>query len=305
MKKLIGRNDVCFRKLYNSLRKRFGLEYEETLEEVDKVFEEKTFCNLPVILVSNDDTFSKEFIAELNSLEGYQAFGYYREGNWAYNSVDEVREMIPRLLEDDDNSKKFIYVSVDLRSKFKLDIPGTICIKQGLKDGDLYLDIVKNRKVIVNEVIRGFCENDIREVNVLLRQLYSIRWSVRPDIFDKDFSLSYNDAEKLCARRGGSHAMVCVRDGKIVGVAFYEDMDEVTTKWVTKDRVLVIKDIYVLKEYRRCGIATRMYLEILKKMNDFRCRKCRFKVWDGDVETKLFIASLHPKKLYTLYELDI
>ena len=302
MKKFIGRASNCFDRLYNSLRKKFGLNYGNTLKELEEVFEDETFGKLPVILVSNDDTMSNEFIKELNDKGEVQAYGYYHDGPWAYNDVLEVRQMIPTILSDNVESEKFVYVSVEKKNRFKLDIPGSVCIKLTVEDdGDLYLDIFLNKVDAAKESIRVFRASDGEQVNGLLHEFYYGRWSRRPDLFEKDYSLSDKDIEELCTWGSGSEAMVCLKGGRVVGVAIYSYRNDATAK----SRVMIVNDIYVIKQYRRKGIATRMYWELQKRMEEYRCRRIRFRVLDDDSETKLFVTSLQPKKLYTLYELDV
>lgn len=304
MKKLIGHYDECFSKLYNSLRKRFGLDCGESLEEIDRIFNDKEYVNYPVILVSNDDTFSKEFIESLNENTECMAFGYYREGLWSYNSVTDVKEMISKLLKSEDNSKKFFYISVDFRSKFSLSIPGTVCIKQGREGNCLYLDIIKTGRVITNEVIRKFNKDDSKSLRALIKMLYINRWRVRPDIFDKNSFFISDDIQKLCSSNNVSfNVYICVKNGKVVGFVSYNYEVDLESNSIVKDNVLVIKDIFVLEEYRRQGIATRLYEMVQSERVKYKCRKVRIKVWEDDYEMKMFVASLQSKILYTLLEL--
>lgn len=305
MRKFVGEYDSCLKKLYGSLRKRFKLDYEETLEEVDKVLQDEDFKDYPVILISNDDLYSREFIEEINGGGEAQSFGFYREGEWAYKNVAEVREMAPKLIDDMDGIDKFLYISVDVRSYFRLNLPGTICIKQGRYLGKLSVDIIKTRKIISNEIIRGLKKEDFVEFNNLLNNLYMNRWQKRSDIFDKGYKLTENEVGNLCRKGSGKNSIVCVKDGRIVGFIIYGYEDDGDNRAFNRLTILTIKDIYVDDEYRRQGIATRMYEEVLKIIEKFKSTVVKFKVWDEDFETKMFVESLHAKSLYSLYELEV
>ena len=225
MKRIIGEYSLCLKKLYGSLRKRFQLNYDETLEEVDKVFDDEEFADYPVILISNDDKYSNEFIDEINAKGDGQAFGFYRSGDYGYRSVPEVREMVPKLL-DDGIGQKFLYVSVDIRSFFRLALPGTICIKQGRYRGELSIDIIKTRKIISNELIRGLVRDDLVEFIELFNKLYTNRWEKRPDLFFKGYKFTSSELLNLCDRSNEKNAIVCVKNDKIVGIPRLKILNE-------------------------------------------------------------------------------
>lgn len=305
MRKLIGEFNDNFKKFYGSLRKKYGLCYEETLEAADIVFENKNNIDFPVILICNRDEYSEEFIKELNEQGEYQAFGFYHDGELSYNSVEDLKIMIPKLLKGDDRSKKFIYISVDWRSKFTFEIPGTICIKQGISREMLYLDIIKTNPIRQNEVIRRFREDDASSVSKMLNDLYKNRCKVRPDLFLNDFALSPNDVINLCRSVGNSDAVVCVRNGYMVGFMIYDYEIERGNRGRTEKRIIVIKDFYVREEFRRRGIATRMFEEVSRTLVKSKRSRVRFQIMSDDLMSRKFIASLHAKELYSVYEQEL
>lgn len=303
MRKCVGEYNDSLKKLYGSLRKRFKLDYDCSLDEVDKILGDDEFSDYAVILISNDDIYSKEFVAEVNEKKDSRAFGFYKDGVLAYTNVQEVREMVPKLIGDVGDS--FVYVSVDMRSQFRLTIPKTICIKQGKSNGELTVDVIKTRPVIENEIIRMLEQTDLKEFNELLNSLYINRWERRPDIFDKGYKLVQSEISNICNASTSKNIVVCVKDDKIVGFIFYEYVYDGDNRGYNNSVILTIKDIYVDSEYRRQKIATKMYEKVVRILEKFKSNKLKIKVWAEDEETKQFIFSLQPKELYTLYEIDI
>ena len=72
-----------------------------------------------------------------------------------------------------------------------------------------------------------------------------------------------------------------------------------------RNNIMVFRDVYVLEEYRRCGIATRLYNEALKYAKKLKISRVEFRVWEFDEETLKFINSLHVEKLRSCYEIKI
>ena len=107
MRKKIGEFNSVLKKVYGSLRKRYGLVYDETLEELEKIFEDEEFGQLPIFLISIDDTYSRELISEINAIGIAQAYGFYRDGEFPYKVITEVREALPQLINQSENDKFF------------------------------------------------------------------------------------------------------------------------------------------------------------------------------------------------------
>lgn len=297
MRKIIGEFNESIKKLYGSLRKRFGLEYKETLEYADRIFSRTEY---PIVFISSDDTFSLDLINEINASGNGEAIGFYRDGAYVYN-VLELREMVPKLL---DKSNKLVYISIDAKSRFRLDIEGTIFVKIGNVGGELWVDIEVYEK-IEDEVIKKLTVEDAKEFGKLLSELYLKRYEIRPDIFDKGYKLSSLDIDELCRRKGFRGAFICFRDSKIVGFIVYEFSEDKESRAYLSKTNLMVKDIYVLEEYRRLGIASRLFNEVKKIAGRFKCENIVFKVWDFDETTSKFLSSLHYKLLYGLYEVEI
>lgn len=293
----LGEYNSGLKKLYGSLRKRYGLTYEETSSEIDEVLEDDEFGQYPVFVISSDNTYSREFIAELNAIGKVQAYGFYRDGDFPYKVITEVREALPQLIRQNDNDK-FFFISVGKDSSFIVERTGTICIKLSVSKKELQVSLTKTRKTIPTEIIRKYREEDKAEFTALIDKLYYKRWEKIPEIFRKRYSSHVFPF---------SYTILCFRKNKIVGflVYRYENRREENSAISMADSIITITDIYVEEEYRRQKIATRMYEEVEKIVESCKANKLRFKVWEKDVVTKMFVESLQPEKLYTMYELDV
>lgn len=297
MRKNIGEFSESIKKLYGSLRKRFGLQYDETLEYADRAFSK---TNYPIIFISSDDSLSLDFIKELNESNNGQAIGFYRDGEYVYN-VEELREMVPKLL---DIPNKFVYISIEKKSRFRLAIANSILVKIGNAGGQLWIDIELNEKVD-GEVIKRLTMEEVKEFASLFSRLYLNRYECRPDIFDKGYKLSTSDLRELCRTKVSKGVLICIRNEKIVGFIVYEFATEKENRGYLSRSDLVVRDIFVVDEYRRLGIASRLFNEVKKIASHLKCENILFKVWEFDEATCNFLASLHHKTLYGIYEVEV
>ena len=299
MKKNMGEYNEGLKRLYGSFRKRFGLEYSDTLEYADSNLDDNSYA---ILYFSSDITYSKEFIEEINSTGVGQAYGFYREGP-TVSSVEEIKEAIPKIVGDGGN--KFIFVELGERSRFRLEnINKTVFMKLGREQGELFLDIVKSREYIDDEVIREMKESDKEDFNLLYKELFKRRWEMRKDIFVKNYKLGNSDISMICNRYSTCGSYLCFKNDKLVGFLLYEFKEE-KEDGIENMRYLTIRDIYVLEEYRRQGIATRMFREVMQIASKSYTNIVRFKTWMMDEETVGFINSLNNKPLYTVYEIEL
>lgn len=301
MREIMGEYNDGLKKLFGSFRKRFGLAHSETLEYVDMMIKDKEYA---ILYFASDISYSKELIDEINAAGVGQAFGFYKDGPSAFNSVDEIKEAVPRIIGAGGN--KFIFVELEERSRFRLeDIPKSIFVKQGRDRGEMVVDIVKSREYVKDEVIRKIARQDQDEFNKLYNKLYIRRWEVRSDIFVKNFKMSPSEFNRICSRCNDTSAFLCFKEDRLIGFIIYESLAEKDNRSFNNMSVITIRDIYVEEEFRRQGVATRLFREVAR-VADKNCAKViRFKVWSADEETVGFVQSLNKRPLYSLYEVDI
>lgn len=299
MKEIIGEYNPSLKKLYDSFRKRFGLGHLETLEYVDKMIDDKEYA---VLFFSCDITYSRELIEEINSTGVGQAYGFYKDG--PISSTEEIREAVPRIIGDGGN--KFIFVELEDKSRFRMEeIPKTVFIKQKVDQGNLAVDIVKSRVYLEDEVIKKIEKEDTEEFNKLYNKLYTGRWEQRGDIFLRNFKMMNFELSKVCSRSNDMGAFVCYKNDKLVGFVVYESIKEKDNRSFEDNYYLTVRDIYVEPEFRRIGIATRLFREVQRLADKNKLRYVRFKSWFFDEEMRGFINSLDKQELYTMYEVKI
>lgn len=299
MKEVMGEYNASLKKLFGSFKKRFGLTYSGSLEYVDKIIEDKDYA---ILFFASDITYSRELIDEINSSGLGQAFGFYKDG--PNNSLEEIKLAIPRIVGEGGN--KFIFVELEDKSRFRLEeVPKTIFIKLGSSAGNLVVDTVKAREVVKDEVIKRIDKTDQEEFNKLFHTLYVKRWEMRGDIFVRNFKMSNSDLSRLCDKSNDKSAFVCYREGKLVGFIIYESISDKDSRAFEDRCYLTVRDIYVDEEYRRLGIATRLFREVTRLADKNRSKIVKFKTWGFDEETNAFVASLNKETLYTMHEISI
>lgn len=298
MRKIFKQYEDSLRKIYGSLRKRFGLIYDKSFEFLDKYLETDKYN---IIFVSSDDRYSREFINEVNSNDGI-AYGLYKEYG-AYSKTTELQEKIPNLI--DNGEGKFIFISVDLKAKFRLNIPNTIFIKIGRSSGGMWIDVEVNYPIIDNLKISVPKIGELNELNHLIEKLYHNKWLYHPDIFEDNYKLSRLEFNNINTLINPMNVFICRVDDKLVGFVIYEYIYNDNLYGYKENNIISISDIYVDEEYRRRGIATRLYREVVDVVKKNRASKMNFRVYNDDFETSQFISSLHSKKLYSLYEMDV
>lgn len=128
--------------------------------------------------------------------------------------------------------------------------------------------------------IRKLKESDYDEMIVLYKQLDAFHAVARPDCF------IHRDEEKIYPRDAFIHNLSypgglelgAFEDGKLVGVVR-------TTLWEKSGMVKGVKtvcldDIYVLPDYRRRGVATKLFSEVERWAKDQGAIRLELHTWD-------------------------
>ena len=69
---------------------------------------------------------------------------------------------------------------------------------------------------------------------------------------------------KLCDRDLSIGAFVCFKNDVMVGFVVYELIDDNDHRSLEPKIHYVVRDIFVVEEYRRCGIASRLFREVCR-----------------------------------------
>ena len=218
-----------------------------------------------------------------------------------------------RIMSYDECLNKGIVVRDD-KYEYMLSCKGNISFKSdleaisgGLTEYEIVfpLMVFEKKKEEEREVIRRANSDDFNEVLKLMNEVYLKRWEQRKDIFEKTQAIGRGEYSKYSGKYNADGIYVLELDGNIVGYLMWEIKPFSNDIHYNRNNIMVFRDVYVLEEYRRCGIATRLYNEALKYAKKLKISRVEFRVWEFDEETLKFINSLHVEKLRSCYEIKI
>ena len=143
--------------------------------------------------------------------------------------------------------------------------------------------------------IRFAIAQDVPGIITLLRQEGKVHHAERPDLFRSN-AQKYSPSQILellnCSDRP---IFVAVEEDKVLGYGFCA-MEYVRNHAVLNDRVtLFIEDICVLESYRRQGIGTLIYDQILRYAKGRGCNHVTLNVWSCNAGALKFFESLGMK----------
>ena len=217
-----------------------------------------------------------------------------------------------KILSYEEVRSKEMYINYDFQymltckgnKSFKGNFKG---ISGGLTECEIVfpLMVFEKKREEEREVIRRATSDDFNEVLKLMNEVYLKRWEQRKDIFEKTQAIGRGEYSKYSGKYNADGIYVLELDGNIVGYLMWEVKPFSDDIHFNKSLIMVFRDVYVLEEYRRCGIATRLYNEALKYAKKLKISRVEFRVWEFDEDTLKFINSLHVEKLRSCYEIKI
>ena len=217
-----------------------------------------------------------------------------------------------KLLSYDEVVSKEMYVDGEFQymlcckgnKSFKGNFKG---ISGGLTEDEVVFPmmIFEKKREDEREVIRKATSDDFGEVLKLMNEVFLKRWERRKDIFEKVQAIGRNEFSKYCGKHKADGIYVYELDGNIVGYIMWDVKPFINDIHYNRNNIMIFRDVYVLEEYRRSGIATKLYNEALKYAKKLKISRVEFRVWEFDEETLEFINSLHVEKLRSCYEIKI
>jgi GNAT superfamily N-acetyltransferase len=139
----------------------------------------------------------------------------------------------------------------------------------------------------------------------MYRLLYQKRRDIRPEIFRNNYKMANMQMSSICSGNSDEGVFVCYRDGKLVGFMVFENIVDKAQAGVEYTYNIYVRDLFVLEEYRRLGIATRLFREVCRYADKCRFKSVRFRNWGFDKDVEKFINSLNKKILQTTYEIEL
>lgn len=184
---------------------------------------------------------------------------------------------------------------------------GNDCLGGGLSEYEMLfpLMVFEKKREDEREIIRRADSEDYDELSKLISEAYLKRWECRKDIFEKVEAMGRSEFSKYCGKCTANGVNVVELDGNIVGYLLWEVKPFSSDSHFNRSNIMIFKDVYVLEEYRRRGMATRMYNEALKYAKKLKMSRVEFRVWEFDDEVLKFINSLQVERLRSCYEIKI
>lgn len=172
----------------------------------------------------------------------------------------------------------------------------------GISEEEMVVPIIAIKKKPYRELVRKVKENDFQIIYDTMKDIQLYRVGQRRDIFLKTEGISKSEFLGLCSRSSTDIGFVYEINEEIVGFVIVRLKSSFGDRIYLNHDYLNIQYIYVFEEYRRRGIATKLYQEVLNYAKRLRFRRVEFSLWYFDSDIDKFIASLKPKLLHKIYE---
>lgn len=166
------------------------------------------------------------------------------------------------------------------------------------------MEKIKNSNMIYRELVM----KDFEDVLFLEKQLYELHYSHRRDLFDEMRNVYcffseglleslINDEDSLC--------MGCVVDNKVVGVLIAKRKYAGSVDGFKKRQFIYVNDLIVDKDYRRRGIAKKMFEQLKNDSFSKDCDSIELNVWAFNMESLKFYESLGMSVKEVHYEMKM
>ena len=209
------------------------------------------------------------------------------KGFYGENEVDinRINNDCLKLCEQLDNS-----VILILGESTKEDIKTPVCVVKRMSS---------------SECVRLSSLKDLNVINSYIKESWLNRINNRADLFSSKRKFLEYEFYNYCTKSNGEVCFVYEISEEIVGfifakLKFVRDIDTYTER-----SYVSIENIYVKEEYRRRGIGTKLYEEVIKYAKSIRIKKVEFTVYEFEDELISFIESLSCKKVSRNYEVNL
>lgn len=143
-------------------------------------------------------------------------------------------------------------------------------------------------------MIRNLTINDYEAVKNIISELHKIHVENRPDFYsENDCPITLKEYKSLLKKEKISIAFVV--NNKIAGICLATIKNRI-------EKSIYIDDIFVLSEYRRQGIATKLFEQIKEISKDIGAKRIDLTVWQFNKSAFDFYKSLGMKEQRTVLE---
>lgn len=185
------------------------------------------------------------------------------------------------------------------------DIKTSKVVNGGFSEQEMMVPVIAIKKKLHKELVRKARIDDFSFIKDVMNGIQKNRALSRKDIFVKTDWIDKSEFLNLCERFGDSCCLVYEINDKVVGFIIAKSNSSYGKRKYLEHTYLSVKAIYVLEEYRRKQIATKMYKELQRIAKKLRYKRIEFSLWYFDKEVEKFIFTLNPRVLYTIYETDL
>lgn len=253
-------------------------------------------------------------------------YGIFPDGIGAYSKEDEAYNSIGNLCSNDkkkiifayfnelmklDNDElianKLNYISEQVLKLYN-EITNSLIIvlgTKGIKGTNCLLPLIVYKKKIEKDIIRKSIENDYQQLRDVFKNIQVSRYNEKKELFSKVNPMSRVEFSNICGGVNGYSCFVYERCGKILGFIVIK-INSFGGKQVYNDiSYISIEGIFVLEDYRRRGIGSKLYEETVKYAKKLMIKKVLFSVWYFDTTLLKFIDSLNFNELLKTYEMNL
>lgn len=176
----------------------------------------------------------------------------------------------------------------------------------GLTKDELLIPLVVLKKKLSRELIRQTVDKDYPIIHSIFKKMQLNKVDARRDIFHKFDALTSFEFSKLCSRVSDRICLVYEKEEQILGLIVLRSVIDLGGQFNNQYGYLSIERIYVLEEYRRQGIGTKLYEESLKIAKKWHFKKVEVQIWNFEDDVDLFFKKISDsKELYKVLEVDV
>ena len=203
------------------------------------------------------------------------------------------------LKEDSEFFGDYLVVSVG-DVGFISDISGN-----GLSKEEAMVPIIAIKKKPYKEEIRRSRVEDYEVIIKAMRGVQRERFKIRRDIFLSLGGLGRLEFASLCDRTISNNCFIYDINGEIAGFVITKIKSADTNGPYLDHDYFTIQFLYVFEEYRRRGIGTKLYKEVVRYAKKLHFTRVEIPFWYIDQDMERFIGHLEPHLLHQIYEFYI
>ncbi len=175
----------------------------------------------------------------------------------------------------------------------------------GLSKEEAMVPIIAIKKKPYKEEIRRSRVEDYEVIIKAMRGVQRERFKIRRDIFLSLGGLGRLEFASLCDRTISNNCFIYDINGEIAGFVITKIKSADTNGPYLDHDYFTIQFLYVFEKYRRRGIGTKLYKEVVRYAKKLHFTRVEIPFWYIDQDMERFIGHLEPHLLHQIYEFYI